>query len=260
MTQQKAYRLFYGLLFLLSLNSCVRDGMDTDCDSYIRFVYDYNMQYTDLFSKEASRMHLYIFDEEDVLVHKVVDEVSGTFPEYYRIPLSLTPGKYNIVAWSGVYEESYQEDELQTYASQRSDLGVHVKSMNVSRVVDDKLRPLWHGAIEQEWNPATTATISLTKNTNTLRLVLADLDGAEMNVDDFEIFLTSANGDYLHDNTPIGEEYFYYPYYTETDPEVGAIAEMSTLRLMEDQENTLEIIHKIPVKVYWEVPLILINI
>ena len=49
---------------LLLCASCVRDGMDEDCNSYVRFVYDYNLEYIDLFHKQATKMNLYVFDEK----------------------------------------------------------------------------------------------------------------------------------------------------------------------------------------------------
>ena len=53
---------------LLLCASCVRDGMDEDCNSYVRFVYDYNLEYIDLFHKQATKMNLYVFDEKGVFV------------------------------------------------------------------------------------------------------------------------------------------------------------------------------------------------
>ena len=59
---------------LLLCASCVRDGMDEDCNSYVRFVYDYNLEYIDLFHKQATKMNLYVFDEKGVFVTELKEE------------------------------------------------------------------------------------------------------------------------------------------------------------------------------------------
>lgn len=40
---------------LLLCASCVRDGMDEDCNSYVRFVYDYNLEYNYSFISRQPR-------------------------------------------------------------------------------------------------------------------------------------------------------------------------------------------------------------
>jgi len=52
--------------------------MDEDCNSYVRFVYDYNLEYIDLFHKQATKMNLYVFDEKGVFVTELKEE-SGAF-------------------------------------------------------------------------------------------------------------------------------------------------------------------------------------
>ena len=68
---------------LLLCASCVRDGMDEDCNSYVRFVYDYNLEYIDLFHKQATKMNLYVFDEKGVFVTELKEE-SGLPDDFTR--------------------------------------------------------------------------------------------------------------------------------------------------------------------------------
>lgn len=67
---------------LLLCASCVRDGMDEDCNSYVRFVYDYNLEYIDLFHKQATKMNLYVFDEKGVFVTELKEESGAFAPDY----------------------------------------------------------------------------------------------------------------------------------------------------------------------------------
>ncbi len=247
----RTYHYSIVLLFLL-FSSCIREGIiQENCENNIHFVYDYNLENVDLFSHQVSKLTVFVFNENDRLQTILEDEVSGTFPDNYRMEIPLQNQKYSFIVWSGLYAQSYSFDN-QISKSQLTDelimdqLVVAVNTENNSHIITKKLHPLWHGILEKELTENETITIPLIRNTKTVRIVLKNMDkgGKDINVDDFDFIIKSNNGMYSYINNPIGTAYHYQPYYTANDPEAGAIAEISTLRLMAEQDNEFEIIHK----------------
>lgn len=250
---------------LLLCTSCIKDGIDEDCNSYIRFVYDYNLEYIDLFHKQATKMNLYVFDENGRYVTELKEE-SGSFEQGYLMPLpeSMRGQKYIAVAWSGLYDESYDRTSLKPGVSTLEDLEVSVnnlKTRSVSGSVDRELHSLWHGKnseITPQYNNDVT-TVSLMKNTKKFRIVMQRLDEGTIDVNDYDFRIISPNGRYSHENGLLSDEtseqITYTAYYTANDPETGAIAEMNSLRLMTDKNNQLIITHKTTGNVLLDIPL-----
>ncbi len=237
---------FFGLL----AGSCnVTDGTK-DCEVYVRFVYDYNMAYVDLFPQQATIMDLFLFDEEDMFLTEVKDH-SGSFPEDYlmRLPIDGYRKTYDLVAWSGLYEEAYEYVTESSRSATVHSLGVK-SAASEGKVIDYRLPALWHGRIMEEAGGQSheVKTIRLMKDTNTFRFVIKN--NAGMNtyaVEDLDVRILSANSRYDYDNRILDEEgdhTVYLPYYTEDDPEAGSVFEMNTLRLMEDRDTRLVITHK----------------
>lgn len=237
---------------LLLCTSCIKDGMDDNCNSYIRFVYDYNLEYVDLFHKQATKVNLYVFDEDGRFVTELKDE-SGSFEPGYLMPLpiSMRGQKYTIVAWSGLYDDSYDHTPLTPGVSTLEDLEVAVNNLKANNTVDRELQPLWHGKLtemEPQFNND-VATVSLVKNTNKFRVVMKRSDSNEpIDVDDYSFQIVSPNGRYDHENSllsnAVTEKVTYTPYYTANDSKTGAIAEMNSLRLVTDKDTRLVITHK----------------
>lgn len=238
------------VVFLLT--SCVRDGADDDdCYAYVRFIYDYNMEYVDLFPKKATIIDLYIFDENGVFV-KVVQDRNGSFADDFKIqlPLPFEEKTYNFVAWSGLYDQSYICPPTMTPGvSTMNDLEVQVQGFQ-QKYVCDELHPLWHGVLKAKIGVQRNQvlTIELIKDTNKFRVVMQNLDGSPIDVSNYEVYLSSPNGHYNCHNiiqddaaTPIK----YDSYYTANDAQTGAITELNTMRLSTEKTNTLHINHKI---------------
>lgn len=243
----------YALVVLLT--SCIRDGLD-ECPpgssgKRIQFVYDYNMSYEDLFHRQVSRVDLYLFDENGIYISKLVDEGpnGGTFPRGYTM---VWPEELNnavqLVAFPGLHNgdgEVYVTDMIKGQ-SRMDDLYVRLKERN-DNLVNRPLNNLWHGRTQvSDASSVDTVTISLLKNTNRIRIVLQSLlPDFEIDVNEFDFSLETINGAYDAYNTPADNAVWRYePCYKENDRnEAGAVAEIHTLRLMADRENTLTIRH-----------------
>lgn len=234
------------LFFPLSCN--VTEGT-TECDIAVRFVYDYNMQYVDLFHKQASIMDLYIFDEDGFLF-SIISDYPGSFNENYlmNLPIETQKQVYQFVAWSGLYSDFYEcNSEISTIE------GLMVRGIESDpskKIINKELPPLWHGKIvEPTGSNHEIKTINLMKNTKKFRLVIQNMaEDNPITVEDFDVRILSSNNTYDHTNTILDDpenKTTYLPYFSGDDPDTGAaMVELNTLRLMEERDHKLIITHK----------------
>ena len=201
-------------------NGLIFDG-EGDCGVYyrIRFRYDYNIKFADAFAYEVNSIALYVFDENDVLVEQIATTdkqalSSGTF----EIPLELDPGKYTLMAWGGLMnEESFDLlPDTKIHQTRREELQVKMHRQydeNGKAKVSEDLLPLFHGtkSLEVTDIPGTyTETVPLMKNTNTIRILLHELSGNEVDADKFIFEINDDNGLYDWDNTILDDEMITY--------------------------------------------------
>ncbi|MCD8267886.1 MAG: FimB/Mfa2 family fimbrial subunit [Parabacteroides sp.] len=240
-----------GMVILLT--SCIKDGADI-CESYIRFVYDYNMEYEDLFHKQASKINLYLFDQEGVFIQELKDDTGadGTFPRGYKMPLpDGLEGPTQFVAWSGLYDEYYQTPTMIPGHSTLDDLKIALNKQE-GNIQDTELPHLWHSqlvgsAAKNVTYNNDTITMSLVKNTNSIRIVLQSFDDdVAVDIENFDIKVKSVNGSYDHLNNTVDQNtWTYLPHVSKNDEGTGAaVVELSTLRLLADRQNRLTVFYE----------------
>jgi hypothetical protein len=128
-----------------------------------------------------------------------------------------------------------------------------------SAYVDDKLDELYHGcadAVEVTEGPSQqTTTIELTKNTNTINVMLQHLSGQPLDMNEFNFTITADNGKMRWDNSIVaGHPVTYTAHHVaggSTDVESGAgnllslvVAEFTTGRLVTTDSPRLTITRK----------------
>ena len=190
------------LFVALSTNSC-KEGFiyegEGDCGTYynIEFKYDYNMKFADAFAKEVSSLALYIFDQNDTLL-KIIEEsnVERLSKPGFVLPIELESGKYELVAWAGLYgEESFDLlANVEVGKTKREELQVALK-LDEQRRVERDLKPLFHGAMSLDYTSEPgvfTETMSLVKNTNVVRIVLQQMSDSVV-ADNFRYEITANN-------------------------------------------------------------------
>ncbi|MCD7937151.1 MAG: FimB/Mfa2 family fimbrial subunit [Tannerellaceae bacterium] len=231
------------------IQSCNITEGTTECDIAVQFVYDYNMQYVDLFHQQASIMDLYIFDEEGYLF-TIISDHTGKFDEDYLINLPFeTPKKvYQFVAWSGLYTDFYEySNEISTI---ENFLVRGIENDPSEKIISRELPSLWHGKITEETGRShEIKTINLMKNTKKFRLVIQSTqENNPITVEDFDVRILSSNNTYDHTNSILDDpenRTTYLPYYSGDDEATGAsLVELNTLRLMENRENELIVTYK----------------
>jgi len=267
---------------LAACDSVVYDD-EGDCavNYRLEFRYDRNMKWADAFAQEVNSVHLYAFDaEEDTLVWQQTEKGEALAAEDYAMNLDLPAGNYRLVAWCGLENgagsgESFSVPELYTGESYIEDLWCSLNYRRYSSgeyYSDKRLYPLFHGMLDvslpAEEGGEHTYTMSLTKNTNHVRVILQHLSGEAVNVSDFNFRIEEDNGLMDYDNRLIrNKQITYQPYNTESGtagldindyPQAGrglaatqtpravtsvsvAIADLSIARLVEGRKTWLTI-------------------
>lgn len=236
--------LIFSCLGVAFFTSCLKQD-DAICHSYVRFEYDYNLSYVDLFYMQASKVDLFMFDRNDIYIGVISQASSGaTFDRNYRMQLPEgLDSDTKFIAWSGLYPESFRRGDMQQGVSTMDDLIVALNAA-VGVQSDKDLHGLWYGTLENaeiryinEVN-----TINMVKNTNNIRIVLQSLEGnLDVNVDDFDFTFTARNNSYDKDNAVADNvSRVYVPFYAQNDAATdAAVIEISTLRLMQANDNRL---------------------
>ena len=194
-----------------------------DCSVHynIKFKYDMNMKFADAFCNSVCSVHLYAFDENGVLIYQKAESGEALKSEDYAMGVELEPGTYTFIAWCGL--SGGDAFSLCTSSSVGSttieqlqcELEKEYKEDGCA-FVDDEINHLFHGmktiTLSDEYGTH-TETISLIKNTNTVRVVLQHLSGEDIMPEDFVYEITDDNGLMAHNNNLIkDEEIDYYPW------------------------------------------------
>ena len=216
-TKGAVRRMNYGscLLLLLVLFSCTSiDETLPECQLYVRFRYDYNMEFSDAFAAQVNRVDVFVFDKEGTFIMKKSEQGETLGSGSYRMPLPLPVGEYRIAAWAGVSDD-FEMPELVAGKSTLEDLMVRMKRKE-SLVHNKALNPLWYGEVKTvdfTGRQEQTEMVSLIKDTNKFRFILQKSGpGEELDMSDCLFEIHADNGD------------------------VGIVAEMNTMRLLEHKK------------------------
>lgn len=271
----KPLLLMPGLLTLLISGGCdsnIYDDLDPCVATHrLRFVYDYNMKYADAFPSEVRSVAVWAFDENGRMVWSTKDEGEALSSEGYYIDVPLPAGKYQFLTWCGLSSESPFNIANENPA-RIEDLSVNLDTRGgdsyayAGEVSDRQFTGLYHGITrdvvitDSPDRPLDQVIeMSLTKDTNYIKILLQNLDGTTLTASDFTFYITAANGRLEYDNSVTDrEEFRYYPWKVtlgEADLERGAsgtkaitsvssvLAELSTSRLMADSGSML-VVHR----------------
>lgn len=213
----------------------------------LRFVYDYNMLYANAFPSSVDCLTLYVYDEGGHYVDTRVVTGPELQDENYRMILDLEEGTYRFVAYGGLAcgKKSFSLLQEPAAGSRYADLRTALDLGHVSAPV-----PAQRELHDMFWGELTLAaaelysegTVKMQKNTNNIRIVLQQLNGRPVHVDDFEFTLTDDNSLFGCDNDLIANgTVTYRPWASgqavagaadDGEPVVVAYSEFSTSRLM----------------------------
>ncbi|MCD8136310.1 MAG: FimB/Mfa2 family fimbrial subunit [Parabacteroides gordonii] len=237
------------LIGSLIMTSCDSFNEDLpECRLYVKFKYDYNMEFTDAFHSQVDKVEFYVFDREGKFLFKQAEEGSALGTGSYLMAVALPVGEYQFMAWAGA-RDSYDITSLQAGVSSIEDLQLQLKR-EASLIIDKELEPLWYGEINKVDFTGTTdqtEVINLIKDTNKVRFVFQGKNdefwGVDVNAYDYEII--ESNGYLAHDNSLLKDDNISYrPYYIEQKNLSAGIVELNTMRFLEDRNARFVVTEK----------------
>ena len=249
-TEGAVRRMGYGscLLLLLVLFSCTSiDETLPECRLYVRFRYDYNMEFSDAFASQVNRVDVFVFDKDGTFVMKKSEQGETLGGGSNRMPLPLPAGEYRIAAWAGMSDD-FEMPEPVAGKTTLEDLTVRMKREE-SLVHNKALNPLWYGGVQAvsfTGRQEQTETVSLIKDTNKFRFILQKSGpGEELDINDCLFEIRADNGYYDWNNDLLDDDMISYrPYYLEKVEDVGIVVEMNTMRLLEHKKVYLTLTRK----------------
>ncbi|WP_455585286.1 FimB/Mfa2 family fimbrial subunit [Bacteroides sp.] len=277
--QKEASKILLLIILAGATASCdsVLDFEEGDCsiEYQVKFKYDYNMKEVDAFAKEVKSVTLYAFDDDGNFVYQKTEQGERLADGNYAMTVDIEPGEYHLVTWAGLDNQSFAVPLLTEGVSKLEELKVLTRRNIDTRaegeegeyIVQHQLASLFHGEVKKQTftraRQNTVTTIDLTKNTNNIRIVIAQVNSnpskpvtRAINKDRFSYALYDDNGYMNYDNTLLEDNLLtYLPFVTETtsvktralstnntEAEYpAAVAEISVARLMETQKPRLEI-------------------
>ena len=269
------------VMFTSCDDSIVYEG-EGDCPVHYRigFKYDKNMKFADAFSHEVSSVALYVFDLSGVLVFQGT-ESGAQLADDYTMSIEVRPGEYELLAWCGLGDgESFTVPQAKIGVTTKDELVCKMNgvAMNGCRVVQDDLSPLFHGfaKVTLADKPGVHVnTISLTKNTNVVRVILQQLSGEDVEPDLFSFEIQDRNGLMAYDNSILDDGLVIYKPWnlstgnadinaeirndvqTRASSTVGVVvAEMTTGRLVEENAPVLVVRNQKKGEVVLAIPLV----
>ncbi len=254
----------------------------------VRFRYDMNLKWADAFANEVKSVHLYAYDQEGTLVWQREESGSLLGQEGYAMTLDLQPGKYHLVAWCGLSNDGSRPESFTVPGVTEGEKNMewlkatlnHGRTDDGRAMSDSRLWSLYHGETDveilsdDEAEPGTYyETLSLTKDTNHLRIILHNTAAEDLDPDDFVFELVADNGHLDCHNGVIPTEDILYRTWSTKAGEAGVgkvdsrasivnvkgvIADFTLSRMMADQRDKvmLKIYNKDKSKVVGNIPVI----
>lgn len=224
---------------LTACDSAIYDD-EGDCDIHYRlqFRFDYNLMWADAFSHHVHSVAVYAFHPDGTFAWQRRESGLHLAADGYTMSLDgVEPGQYRLIAWCGMDNsflgtepESFTLPELVPGESDERELQCRmerIREADGSASSRSDLWPLFHGTVADveiidpnslEADGQTVVyTCNLMKDTNRVRVILQQLSGDDLDVNNFTFRITSDNGHMAHDNEVLDDETItYHPWNTES--------------------------------------------
>lgn len=240
----------------------------------LRFVFDYNMEFANAFPSQVDCLTLLIYDSAGNYVKTVTETTSVLADEDWRMIIDLPAGQtYSFVAYGGMecQNSSFHFVNTPAAGSQLNSLQVAMNSNCIDANPGVDLHPLFYGSLDLEV-PAkstdyTVGTLKMMKDTNTLRILLQNVDNTPVDPNDFKFVITADNTLFGYDNSLIPTSTTTYSPWavgqvgSGIDPATGsetllAFAEFSTSRFIAGSNDRLIITNISTGKTVLSIPLV----
>lgn len=224
----------------------------------LRFVYEYNMEDANAFPSQVDCLTLLVYDNDGKYLHTETAGKPDTSDENWRMTIDLPAGEYHMLAYGGMdYAESSFKFSTPPVETLMEDLEVYLPSDLITSPKGRDLHPLFYGALDitvPEPTPDSDYTeglVKMMKDTNDIRVLLANENGDPIDADDFIFSITDNNTRFNYLNNIISPENVTYSPWDWGEARVGLVpngspalvawAEFSVPRLMENSDATMNV-------------------
>lgn len=256
-------------ILLLAFTACDNIIYDYEGDCSVtyrlKFQYDMNLKWADAFANEVSSVHLYAFDKSGLLVWQREERIDPGLARNFSMTLDLPAGDYTLLAWCGLRNDGKKKESFSVPEPHIGKTRIEELQCSLNRQYDENgaiskesLHRLFHGTMDVSLPENSDGgnyeyIMSLTKNTNHIRVVLQHLSGKDVDVERFRFRIDDENGLMAHDNNLLKDENInYWPWKTQTamagvgktDTRAvieakGAIADFTVARMMESHRKNM---------------------
>ena len=193
----------------------------------VKFRFTMNILEVDAFTSKVKSVSLFVFDKQGRCIDVVTESGDALADNNYAMVLEQPAGEYDLIAWCGL--EGNDDFALARAVGPQSREDLVCSLLTGSRTGTDcrkPLAPLWHGradnvVLPDETGEHTVATIDLTKDTNTVRIILQHFKGKELNPDDFDFTISDVNGIMNWDNSLLPCDEITYREWSKIPAEVA---------------------------------------
>ncbi len=229
----------------VALSSCetIYDDLAPCRTEYrMKFLYNRNMKFADAFAGEVESVGLWLFDTAGNMVWSGSESGEALRAEDYAMTLDVAPGTYDAIAWCGLAGgDAYYLASDKVSRKEDLILGIRRRQTDGAATVDNDLHRLYHGferivLAEPEGGGTVTAEMSLTKNTNVVRIMLQHLDGSPVRSEDFDFTIEESNAVMNYDNAILGNDPVLYRSWIKT--ETSAWFDEEDNRMYDDPDPT----------------------
>lgn len=243
----------------------------------VKFEYDMNMKFADAFANSVSYVALYVYDAatEKLVLRQEESGEALKQKNYVMVLEDLMPGTYDLLAWCGDgLEEGNFDLPMHSIGNSEKEANVCTMEREWGAKVTTDVRQLFHGAKRVTFDAVYDVqqeVLSLTKNTNTVRVILQHLSGQDVDPSLFTFEIKDKNGVMGHDNAVLDDEVIsYYPWSvtsgtagidvdvfgTKAQTSVSvALAEFTVSRLVTENDPVLTIYNKLKGTTVLSIPL-----
>ena len=258
---KKICTLTFTLIGIVFCNSCNRLHEDLDpCPQglRIRFIYDYNMEYANAFPSQVDCLTVLFYDAAGNHITTVTNTTSDLKDENWRMTLPLSPGQYTILAYGGL---ACQNTSFSFVTNPEStpltNIRVQLNPTCITSPVGTQLHPLFYGRLETTVEETSMeykeVTVEMMKDTNNLRVILQQTDGAPLDNEDYDFRVIDNNTLFAWNNNLLPQPETNYMPWARGNASPGELdngneasvawAEMSFPRLVTTASPRLQITH-----------------
>lgn len=217
---------------LVSCNLVWQDHVECPTGVRLKFVYDRNMEFANAFHSKVHCVSVLVFDAEGNYITTFEEKGDTLKNEAYRMEIELEKGDYTFVAYGGLTcdDRSFNIPVMTPTRSVSHISGLYAEMEHDDFVSDDLKHDFFHGihSVTVSENTYQEEVISLTKNTNSIRIILQQANGEPLSAEDFIFTITDDNSYLDEENNVVPKGDVTYMPWSTGDMVVGTVEDGDT--------------------------------